>query len=229
MAESGTLRCHAALDVSIAASVSRLHRELEISRSVVNPLDHGENFPLSVHLLQSHVIHPARGDQFGGGDATRDIEHSDFFSLIRLGEIGRAVSTNLSHHFRARLLAYRNITMNHVLQIMRVQGLLHPTSIARVIRFDVVRHRGAHGRGIINRRLTLLSVGRDVEKQETKGDGKAFHWCSPSGPFGRFDYASSISDRDCTNGHVHYSHRRCKPGGSRPGWRYENCRNRLCL
>ena len=56
--------------------------------------------------------------------------------------------------------------MDHVLQVVRVEGLLHAAGVAGVIGFDVVGHSGPHGSYILSKGLFFLSKGCKIEAQK---------------------------------------------------------------
>jgi len=57
--------------------------------------------------------------------------------------------------------------MDHVLQIMRMQGLLHALRVAGEISLDVVGHRGTHGgRFVTGRSVVLRHAGQAEEKEQ---------------------------------------------------------------
>src|ERR1039457_6103514 len=78
----------------------------------------------------------------------------------------------------ARFLPHRDIPMDHVLQVVRMEGLLHSASVAGVIGFDIVGHRGTHGGRLVAGRVIGLRVGGNIEGQkQAQGEAryKAFH------------------------------------------------------
>ena len=58
--------------------------------------------------------------------------------------------------------------VNNMLQVMRVQRLLHTAGIAKVVGFDVVRHRGSHSGRYIDSQLGMLPSDVIVERQSAK-------------------------------------------------------------
>src|SRR5205807_4306903 len=65
--------------------------------------------------------------------------------------------------------------MNHMLQIMRMKGLLHPARVPCVVRLNVVPNRGADGGRVVG--FVALREGRkgNGEHQPKAGHQQALH------------------------------------------------------
>src|SRR5207302_9464429 len=126
---------------------------------IVDALYDGENLPLSIRLGKCHVVHPVGCDKFGGSDVSRDVQHADLFGLLCSRKVRRTLETYVLYHLQTCFFPHRDASMNHMLYVVRMQRLLHPTAIAGVIGINLVPDRGPHGGHIVARTLVLFRTG----------------------------------------------------------------------
>ena len=126
---------------------------------IVDSLPYRQNLPLTIHLCKRHVVRPARSNEFRGCNVPRHIKHGDLFRALCLRQVSAFAASCSLHQLGTGLLPDGNVSMNLVLQLMRMERSLHPDSVAGVIGFDVVRYRGTHGRRIVAGRVVALRIG----------------------------------------------------------------------